>query len=377
MRMRQSSNRGFTLVELLTVIAIIVLLIGVLVPAVHMAREAAKKAATKATLSTLETGIETFRADQQIGGALPPSAADYVNNQQKLTYKINNPYEPATAIPPPQPTTEISGGSLLVFALLGADFLGCPGFKPFRSSSQYWSQDTSAFNGGNAANVGAYALNSNTGVPMRSRVGPLIDASKVKVTPRNADATSEAALGRFVIDAEAKACEEAAVTRPKRDFPFFLDAWGRPILYWRADAGGTVIADRTPNQWTQAQADLRGTYHYLDNGSLLARGTNLEADGTIGAGQLPLILSSKSAVGIGPSRAPHMLIKPAAFVSGQPNAAQTGFSLYIQDKNVKARAASFRADSYLLVSPGPDGIYGTGDDLDNFEHNGAQLPEPQ
>ena len=369
--MKSSSKivRGFTLVELLTVIAIIVLLVGVLIPAIGAARGAAKKAATNATLQALSTGLETFRSDQQLGGAYPPSASDFQDPQNKLTYKVNSPYVGDNRIPR-VPPYEISGGSLLVWALLGADFLGTPGFKTFRPTSRFWAEDTIAFRfGNNSANSGAYALNPNTGAPEKTRVGPLVDASKVKVTPRNANAASEASEGRFIIESERAARQASALPAAKREFPFFIDAWGNPILYWRADVAGTVIADVTPNTSPtgsgQPDPELRGVYHYQDNESLLTPVSGSDR-------QAPLILSSKSAAN---QNRPHRLIRPANFVPGQPGAPQTGFSLYIQDKNVKAKAASFKADSYLLVSPGEDGIYGTGDDIANFEHNGGQLPD--
>lgn len=382
MKTNLRSVRGFTLVELLTVIAIIVLLVGVLIPAVNAARNAAKRAATSATIQALSTGCEAFKADQQLGGAYPPSASDFQDAQSKLTYKVNNPYEPTNTLPPQTPTTEISGGSLLVWALIGADFLGSPGFKTFRTTgnrpSTYWSQDTHAFRANTPTASCAYALNQTTGAPIQARVGPLVDVSKVKVTPRNTNAATEGTQGRFTIEAENNARTAAALPIAKRDFPFFIDAWGNPILYWRADVAGTVIADVTPNTSPAGTGnpdpELRGYYHFLDNGSLLTSGTNLGASGN-GANQQPLILSAKAAANQQAGRSPNRLIKPANFTVGNPAAAQSGFSLYIQDKNVKAKAAPFKGDSYLLVSPGEDGIYGTGDDIANIDHNGAQLPD--
>jgi prepilin-type N-terminal cleavage/methylation domain-containing protein len=376
----RNAARGFTLVELLTVVAIIVLLIAVLIPAIGAARSAAKKASTSATISTLATSLETFRADQQLGGAYPPSASDHRNQQGQLTYKVNNPYDPANTLPPIQCTTEISGGSLLVWALLGADFLGCPGFKTFRTNSQYWAQDTHAFNNNNQNNpvACAYGINNTTGAAVRPRVGPLVDSSKVKYTARNQNQASEATLGRFPIEKEQEIRTASALPAAKRDFPFFLDAFGNPILYWRADPAGTIIADRSPTQQPPPTTpDIRGTYHFMDNGSLLARGTDLGASGSNGDDASPLILSPKSAAELQSGAGkPHKIIKPDDFVPNQPpGTLQKGFAAYIQDKNIKARPASYRADSYLLVSPGEDGIYGTGDDIANFEHNGAALQQ--
>jgi len=42
------------------------------------------------------------------------------------------------------------------------------------------------------------------------------------------------------------------------------------------------------------------------------------------------------------------------------------FYSYIRDPKVQARAWPYRPDSYILISAGPDGLYGTNDDICNF-----------
>ena len=42
------------------------------------------------------------------------------------------------------------------------------------------------------------------------------------------------------------------------------------------------------------------------------------------------------------------------------------FYEYIRDPRVQARPWPYRPDSYLLISAGADGIYGTNDDIRNF-----------
>ena len=62
-------NKGFTLVELLTVIAIIAILTAVLFPVFARAKNAAKEAAEKANLGQIHEALKLYRADQ---GGYPP-----------------------------------------------------------------------------------------------------------------------------------------------------------------------------------------------------------------------------------------------------------------------------------------------------------------
>jgi hypothetical protein len=42
------------------------------------------------------------------------------------------------------------------------------------------------------------------------------------------------------------------------------------------------------------------------------------------------------------------------------------FYNYIRDPKIEARAWPYRPDSYILISAGADGLYGTNDDVTNF-----------
>jgi type II secretory pathway pseudopilin PulG len=61
---------GFTLVELLLVMGIIVMLVGLLFPAVNAAVTAVRVAATQSTINNLSAGLESFKQDW---GIYPPS----------------------------------------------------------------------------------------------------------------------------------------------------------------------------------------------------------------------------------------------------------------------------------------------------------------
>ena len=69
--MKRMSKRGFTLVEMLVVIAIIGVLIALLLPAIQAAREAARRASCAVKLKNLATAIHTYHDNFQ---KFPPSA---------------------------------------------------------------------------------------------------------------------------------------------------------------------------------------------------------------------------------------------------------------------------------------------------------------
>ena len=357
-------RRGFTLVELLTVIAIIALLIAILVPAIGKVRESAKETATKATIGSLGTGLETFRADQRVGGSYPPSASDERTGQ--FAYRVRNPYK---SLPngPTRARIRMSGAGLLVWGLAGADLLGTPGFKPFgdTNENQYrsWSADTGADVGKGKSE--AYGLDPDTGKPLNVRSGPFVDLSKVRVTRWQEAADTKTGLGSFEIPAEAQAAQSLGERAPKRIYPTFLDAFDGPILYFRADKAGVKIADLNPGAGN-AQIEDRGFYHFRDNGHLL----NLldDEDGLrLSANNKMHPIYGRGEFNASAPVQPTELDEPGE-IAAHP------FAAYIRNKDVNARVVPQNKDSYLLISAGADGLFGTGDDIANFEHNGNELP---
>jgi hypothetical protein len=99
---------------------------------------------------------------------------------------------------------------------------------------------------------------------------------------------------------------------------------GMPILYYRANTAGTAHDVNDPN-------NPANIYNYRDNQSLVELGVP------------------------GDPNAVHPLANPRRF--------------YLNTKNRNSIVLSkpYRADSYILLSAGYDGLYGTADDVCNFE----------
>ena len=346
---------GFTLVELLVVIVIIAILIGLLVPAVGAVRRVAKEASCKAVLTALETGLETFKTET--GGSYPPSFSDADGSSGALPLgKVKSPYNGADI--------SISGAGLLVWALSGADLLGTPGFKAFlpatgspKNPSGQWSYDTGNVNTSELPErSSAYALygtgSTNVNQPMHARSGPYVDNSKLKMSQNESHDLSRP---NFVVSEEFK----LRGADPVREYPMYLDTFGYPVLYWRGDSAGRTMADEH-----RRTGSGRGMYHWEDNGALLT-----DADS---AGNDPDLVRNTALV-LNKAREAHVLNWLLRFPdSYQPSdALPTGnFPCYIRNEAVKARFEPHRPESYLLVSPGFDGLYGTADDITNFQHHG-------
>ncbi len=321
---RRSLQRGFTLIELLTVIAIISLLIAIVVPGLSRARDQAKNTKTRSIMKAMGDGLELFRnenPDEVRGESYPSSAA------------ADDPTE--------QGHQTIFGAQWAARYLLGKDMRG---YVPKRvgkvfepNAPQYWEQRD------------WYSDNATPNHPL-DRVGPYLDVGQVTVRDPNSLPGSDTA-GGLLFPLDAKTLEQIVI----------LDTFEYPILYFAANAAlaqrpTAPVAGFEPNS-------PKGIYTFSDNALFTGHCKGAMCDMApwdFDTGQEhPL-----KEFGTHPNDIPdpNSLKLPANAKS---------FPYYILNKNVyestqRRTAVPVRKESYILISAGKDGLYGTVDDVTNY-----------
>ena len=295
---------AFTIVELLTVMGVIAILISLLVPALNLVRDFAKEIEQKAQLHSIEVAIDMFVATSGYG-TYPPS------NDNSMP-----PQDPGDA-------TAYGGAQKLADALVGQDMLGYHPRSGFRSDLIGYDPF------GNPQQV--YDVGTGIRANLEEREGLFIEGE-------NANAYM---LGDIYTDVQVfipsnyVLCD---VYAKKRTLAFNQTnkKTGMPILYYRARTEN--FEQRFDNPATPGappggiEDDI---YYYPDNENLLSLGA--PEDGT---------LTHPIADGVG-------------------NDLQD-FENMILNNEITTIQRPYRAGSYILISAGKDGRYGTADDITNF-----------
>ncbi len=355
----RNQHAAFSLIELLTVIFIISLLIGMLLPSINSARNAAKKAATAKTIESIQVGMEMFKNDngrdfRQTNGYPPsfqhPPVAGYAHNN--ILYQGHFPFLPDFNGTPPV----VYGAHWLPAMLMGTHQLGyvkrssVPAKNNLRRSPWLWY----------STDIGA-----SDELPLE---GPLyVDPGNIK-TRKTRDLPGQPNLEDFFPD-----WGTGTANLKMADLPVFVDAFDQPMLYYVAGSHGRVTnmvhEDRIVDQnYTGTGQQDTGVPFYFHQDNEGFTGTVNDAEATDGLGW-----------DFGAHPKGHPIGKPGADLTAlgiiDPNNRET-FARYIVDRKIYAALGPnstdstplrpVNADSYLIITAGPDGRYGTNDDVSNL-----------
>jgi len=290
---------AFTIIELLTVMSIIVILLGLLVPAMNKAKIYAKTVNQKNQFHSIDVALELFKTDYE----------DYPPSDQ-----FDDAVTPAA----------YCGAMKLAEAVVGQDLLGFHPASAFRADLMDMS--------GNVLYTAPDITPPYTPFPneanIKSRKGPYLQVDRANAYRlQNLWGMQPGAIGNFNNKFRFVLCDEYA--RATNKGPEGPSRIGMPVLYYKAGTG----YKHDP----LVPSDPENIYDYTDNIDLI---------------NLPLPWNTAK-------HHPLSLVAPA-----------TGDALfYEKTKNPNITILSgrpYRPDSYILISAGYDGEYGTEDDIYNF-----------
>ena len=298
--LKPTARPGFTLVELLTVVAIISLLISILLPSLSRARDQARRARVRAMLYGIDSALEMFYGDF-------------------------NRYPNSTAgVDPITDSDILSGAHWLARALVGHDYEGVdtdgrmmrPGANPELTSASLE----------NASRVGVYMEG-----PMFARDD---DDSKFYY---GGDSCDYVPTGRPVV---------------------YDEMFGSPVLYYRANTRARYpFAD---SSGAAPDTGGPGRYSLQDNFRITGGGSALGWDFAAAGRQHPFGTFGSSGYDW----------RDIDTVCGDEDGVAGSFTDMLHSETAHEAADRVRAQNaerFILITAGRDGVFGTADDIANFE----------
>jgi type II secretory pathway pseudopilin PulG len=370
---------GFTTVELLVAIGIIILLIGILVPLVGRLQTSAKTADTRSFISQLSGAIERYHGDFKAypgpisndevyhnlyGSASFPSGAFGPNGP------FNRGFQMATGV---TGFADASGDAVdgkqritmaenLVLGLLG-------GLKLEVANAGLGTPDVTLVYDPSLVGRGPISLNTSNTKPYNA----YLEAKNLSWRDVQ-QGTDRVRTGAFLDEASGPDGANDSI------IPEFVDQFTdpMPILYLRAKRGATSNANTTVNnavitydpggtQPRRGPYDLSQVIAYTDSAKPIGVGKKLPQYYADGAPTTPNppghhgLRTVEPQRVLGPPNNPNYYYPYDAFPYFRDPTLSGS-----QDTSNLGRQLPRQKDAYILISAGPDRLYGTTDDITNF-----------
>jgi prepilin-type N-terminal cleavage/methylation domain-containing protein len=307
--------RGFTLLEILTAMAIVAIMIGLLIPAIGMVQKTAQTVKQKSQFHAIEIALEAFNTDW---GDYPPSSYTNLENINGAT------------------TTGYCGPQKLAEAIVGMDGFG------FHPKSQWRSDGTADFNGDGTPEliydvvngVGPGGSLQSASDNLKARKGPYLELEKANAVKLGSLYTNANGMYGVVAENTYVLCDMFGLVK---NLSTGKKA-GLPVLYFKADTNKALLwptgaRNNIPtNPWDSRMDNV--IYNVNDN--------------------FPFF---------------DYMPNGYPFGSSHPMFDRSQFYQRIANPNFTNPQRPYRAQTFILLSAGADGLYGTSDDVYNIDEN--------
>ncbi|MFA5252627.1 MAG: type II secretion system protein [Phycisphaerae bacterium] len=322
--MTSTKTKGFTIVELLTVMSIIIILMSVLVPGLARSRRFAKVVVQRGQFHEISKGLELFRNDHQ--ESYPDSGAGDSNNVgycgamklcEALVGQDGMGNHPASNFQASQPTTYLFD---LCYITDPTVYTGTSPSRPdlatsLRDRTKYVEADS----------VKAYRLQDIYG-SWAITSGTSYYTPTIAFRADDGSASTPSTYPNAVIGDVFQKAVISSAHCPVRSG----QKVGMPVLYYKADSS-KIAHDAI---LTSLATGINNIYNFDDNRAITMLGCPWESAATVN---------------------PHpMFTDPRIFLKA------------ITNDKVTATPRPHNEDGYILMSAGWDGLYGTQDDVYNF-----------
>ena len=309
------SRPAFTLIELLVVIAIISLLTGLLVPGIKVIRTAAKRLKQASVFHGYRTGLELFSRDF-------------------------NDYPDSERLPGTGSTNLICGAQHLAEAMMGIDQKGFDPRSKWYSPGYTTNTDiyASATRGSTAAEIAA-SDNRRKEVYVEQKDDGCYALADIYSGGSIAPVYSPSGFAQARAPVLTDIFKKKRITLTTATGGTIRVKVGTPVLYFKADATTKNFKSTLP-----LGNYRKFIYNYEDNRAIIELGTVL--DQTV----------------------KHRYDEnESEMVNGVSRNGVQLFYHNITDPGVDAFEKPYNHNTFILMSAGPDGVFGTKDDVTNFQ----------